>query len=259
MKNSLHIVKVGGQVVEDAASLSALLDSFRTLGGRKVLVVGGGRKATSIAGSLGIETQMVDGRRITGKDMLEVVTMVYAGLVNKNIVAGLQARGVNAAGFSGADCDMIRSVRRPAGKVDYGYVGDPVAVNSKILSRMLEEGCTPVFCAITHDGHGQLLNTNADTVASAIACAMAGDYDVELTFCFEKDGVLANLDDPSSVIRRLDPSAFAGYKEKGIISGGMLPKIENAFAALDAGVGKVVITNADGLGKDSGTEICRNF
>lgn len=258
MKKALNIVKVGGQVVEDRKSLDRLLEAFCSLEGCKALVVGGGRKATALAAELGIETKMIDGRRITDARMLDVVTMVYAGLVNKNIVAGLQARGIQALGLSGADLDSIRSDRRKASDIDYGYVGDPAKVNMEALKTLLENGITPVFCAITHDGNGQLLNTNADTVASALACALAGEYEVKLTFCFEKSGVLAAPEDEDSVIRSIDRESYARYIAQGTISGGMIPKLDNAFKALEAGVHEVTITKATALGPGEGTTICLN-
>lgn len=258
MKKVLNIVKVGGQVVEDSAGLNSLLDSFCSLEGCKILVVGGGRKATAMAAKLDIETRMVDGRRITDAGMLDVVTMVYAGLVNKNIVAGLQARGTQALGLSGADLDVIRSTRRLAAEIDYGYVGDPAKVNVEALKTLLENGVVPVFCAITHDGKGQLLNTNADTVASALASALAGEYEVTLTFCFEKGGVLSDPEDENSVIRRMDRASCARYVADGTVSGGMIPKLDNALKALEAGVNEVKITKATALGPGEGTTICSN-
>lgn len=253
MKERLNIIKVGGQVVEDDACLSSLLDSFAGIREKKALVIGGGRRATAVAEALGIRTRMVGGRRITDKDTLDVVTMVYAGLVNKKIVAALQKRGVNAIGLSGADLDIMRSVRRKAGEVDYGYVGDPVKVNVKALGMLLENGHIPVLCAITHDGDGQLLNTNADTVASALACAAASEYDVRLTYCFEKAGVLADPEDEGSVIGRINRTSYLRLKDEGVISGGMIPKMENALDAVGKGVSEVMITNAESLGKGSGT------
>lgn len=255
MKKTLNIVKVGGQVVEDDTSLNTLLGSFCQIQGNKLLVTGGGRTATAIAAQLGIESHMIEGRRITDEPMLRIVTMVYAGLVNKNVVAELQAKGINAIGLCGADMDMIRSAKRPEGKVDYGFVGDPKAVNTAALKMLIDAGAVPVFCALTHDGLGQLLNTNADTIASTLAAALAEEYDVTLTFCFEKNGVLTDPDNPDSVIREIRKADFEQYREQEIISGGMIPKLENAFAAIDAGVNKVVITNAAHLGTDSGTEI----
>lgn len=255
MKKTLNIVKVGGQVVEDDASLNTLLGSFCSIEGNKLLVTGGGRTATAIASQLGIESHMIEGRRITDEPMLKVVTMVYAGLVNKNVVAELQAKGINAIGLSGADLDIIRSVKRPAVPIDYGFVGDIKTVNVRELKMLINAGAVPVFCALTHDGMGQMLNTNADTIASRLAAALATEYDVTLTFCFEKPGVLADPDDDSSVIPEIRKSDFERMREDGTVSDGMIPKLDNAFAAIDAGVNKVIITNAETLGKDSGTEI----
>ena len=255
MKASLNIVKVGGKVVEDDASLNSLLSAFCAIEGNKMLVTGGGRTATKVAADLGIESHMLDGRRITDEPMLRVVTMVYAGLVSKNIVAELQAKGVNAIGLCGADLNIIRCVKRPAVKIDYGFVGDIESVNTKELQLLIDTGTVPVLCPITHDGMGQLLNTNADTIASAIASSLATKYDVTLTYCFEKNGVLADPDDDDSVIREIRRDYYKELLDKEVISGGMIPKLDNAFAAIDAGVNKVVITNAENLGTDSGTEI----
>lgn len=255
MKASLNIVKVGGKVVEDDSSLNSLLTAFCSIKGNKILVTGGGRTATKMASELGIESLMIDGRRITDEPMLRIVTMVYAGLVSKNVVAELQARGINAIGLCGADLDMVRCTRRPAGKIDYGFVGDVVAINTKAIRTLIDSGAVPVFCPITHDGTGQLLNTNADTIASSLASALATGYDVTLTYCFEKNGVLSDPDDDGSVIKEIRKDKYKELLENEIISGGMIPKIDNAFAAIDAGVNKVVITNAENLGKDSGTEI----
>lgn len=255
MKEKLNIVKVGGAVVEDEAALSGLLDAFCKVQGNKLLVTGGGRTATKIAASLGIESKMVGGRRITDAETLKVVTMVYAGLVNKNVVAALQARGVNAIGLSGADMDLIRSNKRPAGEIDYGYVGDPKSVNVDAASTLINAGAVPVVCAITHDGNGQLLNTNADTIASTLASALASAYDVTLTFCFEKKGVLCNPEDEDSVIPTITRDNYGKLLEDGIVSCGMIPKLDNAFASIAAGVKEVVITNSNCLGTDSGTRI----
>lgn len=255
MKAPINIVKVGGQVVEDEASLHLLLDAFCELKGNRILVTGGGRVATGIASKLGLESLMLNGRRITDEPMLHVVTMVYAGLVSKTVVAELQARGVNAVGLCGADMNIIRSVRRPAAPIDYGFVGDVSEVNVPALRTLVGSGAVPVLCPITHDGAGQLLNTNADTIAQSVASALAAEYDVTLTFCFEKNGVLLDPEDPSSVIRELRYEDYRRYREAELISGGMIPKLDNAFAAIDSGVNKVVITNAAALGKDSGTEI----
>lgn len=255
MKKELIIVKVGGKIVEDDASLNTLLSSFCSIRGNKILVTGGGRTATKIAADLGFESHMVNGRRITDEPMLKVVTMVYAGLVNKNVVAELQAKGVNAVGLCGADMNIIRSAKRPDGVISYGFVGDVKEVNTAALKMLIEAGAVPVLCPITHDGLGQLLNTNADTIASSIASALALEYNVTLIYCFEKNGVLLDPEDPSSVIKEMRKSDYERYLAEEVISGGMIPKLDNAFAAIDAGVNKVVITNANHLGTDSGTEI----
>ena len=256
MKEKLTIVKVGGAVVEDELQLSQLLKDFSAIEGRKVLVHGGGRKATKMAERLGIETKMVDGRRITDADMLEVVTMVYGGLVNKNLVARLQANGVNALGLTGADANAIRSHKRPLKNgVDYGFVGDVDQANGEMLGGLIEAGITPVMAPLTHDGEGHILNTNADTIASETAKALANLYDVTLIFSFEKKGVLRNPDDDDSVIATINHADFARYKADGTISGGMLPKIENALNAVDAGVSKVIITLATAIDGKHGTTI----
>lgn len=244
----ITIVKVGGAVVEDEAQLALLLQGFKQIEGAKILVHGGGRRATKVAAALGIESRMVGGRRITDAQMLEVVTMVYGGLVNKNIVARLQALGVDAAGLTGADMDVIRSHRRPLKDgIDFGFVGDVERVNAQRLKALLDEGLTPVLAPLTHDGSGSMLNTNADTIASETARALAKLCDVTLVYCFEKPGVLADPDDDTSVIPAITRADFARLTADGTISGGMLPKIENALAAVEAGVRKVVITKADAL------------
>ena len=256
MKEKLTIVKVGGAVVEDELQLSQLLKDFSAIEGRKVLVHGGGRKATKMAERLGIETKMVEGRRITDADMLEVVTMVYGGLVNKNLVARLQANGVNALGLTGADADAIHSHKRPLKNgVDYGFVGDVDQANGEMLGRLIEAGITPVMAPLTHDGEGHILNTNADTIASETAKALAKLYDVTLIFSFEKKGVLRNPDDDDSVIATINHADFTRYIADGTISGGMIPKIENALNAVNAGVSKVIITLATAIDGKHGTTI----
>jgi acetylglutamate kinase len=258
MKEKLTIVKVGGAVVEDELQLSQLLRDFSAIEGRKVLVHGGGRKATKMAERLGIETKMVEGRRITDADMLEVVTMVYGGLVNKNLVAKLQAYGVNALGLTGADANAIHSHKRPLKNgVDYGFVGDVDQANGEMLGRLIEASITPVMAPLTHDGEGHILNTNADTIASETAKALANLYDVTLIFSFEKKGVLRNPDDDDSVIATINHADFERYKADGTISGGMLPKIENALNAVDAGVSKVIITLATAIDGKHGTTIIK--
>lgn len=254
----LNLVKVGGAVVEDPASLQSFLKRFASLQGYKVLVHGGGRAATALAAQMGVETVMVGGRRVTDAEMLRIVTMVYGGLVNKNVVASLNALGVNALGLTGADLGYMLSRKRPSVPIDFGFVGDVETVDVSLLTPLIFKGVVPVLAPLTHDGRGQLLNTNADTIASEAAKAFAGLFDVTLTFCFEKPGVLSDPDDDGSVIERITPEAFEKLKADGTVSGGMIPKLENAFAAIDAGVKRVVITSAVTLGEGQGTVICRN-
>lgn len=250
------IVKVGGAIVEDNEQLAQLLTDFAAIPGKKVLVHGGGRRANKVAAALGIESKMVNGRRITDAQMLEVVTMVYGGLVNKNLVAKLQAKGVNALGLTGADMDVIHSHKRPVKDgVDFGYVGDVERANGKMLQTLIQEGITPVMAPLTHDGNGNILNTNADTIASETAKALAPYYDVTLIYSFEKKGVLSNPDDDNSVIPVITRSDFEKYQADGTIGGGMIPKIENALAAVDAGVKEVIITLATAIDGKQGTVI----
>ena len=255
MKHPLTLVKVGGAVVEDDARLDALLTAFAAIDGRKVLVHGGGRRATAVASRLGVETQMVGGRRITDQAMLEVVTMVYGGLVNKNVVARLQACGVDAIGLTGADGGVMLSHKRPVKDVDYGFVGDVERVDGDRLASLIEGGLTPVLAPLTHDGHGHLLNTNADTIAAEAAKALAARYDVTLVYCFEKPGVLADPDDDTSLIPVITRQDFARLAADGTVSGGMLPKLENAFSAISAGVSRVNITLSTAIDGRHGTMI----
>jgi len=256
MKEKLTVVKVGGAVVEDERQLQQLLKDFSAIKGKKVLVHGGGRKATKMAERLGIETHMVNGRRITDAEMLEVVTMVYGGLVNKQLVARLQAEGQNAIGLTGADANSILSHKRPLKDgVDFGFVGDVDAVDGQVLAALINNGMVPVVAPLTHDGQGHLLNTNADTMAGEVAKALARHYDVTLMFSFEKKGVLSNPDDDDSVIPEITRTLFNQYVSEGIISGGMIPKVENALSAVDAGVSKVIITLATAIDGEHGTVI----
>ena len=255
MKLPLTIVKVGGAVVEDSARLDSLLSAFAAIDGRKVLVHGGGRRATAIASRLGVESRMVDGRRVTDGAMLEVVTMVYGGLVNKDIVARLQARGINSIGLTGADGGVILSHKRPVKDVDYGFVGDVDRVDGSRLASLIEGGFTPVMAPLTHDGHGQMLNTNADTIAAETAKALAERYDVTLMYCFEKPGVMAEPDDDSTLIPVITRQDFRRLKADGTVTGGMLPKLENAFSAIDAGVSRVNITLSTAIDGRHGTMI----
>lgn len=251
----LTVIKVGGKIVEEEDSLQRLLDDFAAIPGYKVLVHGGGRSATKMAAQLGIETKMVDGRRITDAEMLKVVTMVYGGLVNKNIVAGLQSRGVNALGLTGADLNTIVSDKRPVREVDYGFVGDVKQVNVEHLSHLILSGVVPVMAPLTHDGQGHLLNTNADTIAGETAKALAQVFDVTLIYCFEKKGVLRDEHDDNSVISEINRVQFGQLVADGVINSGMIPKLENAFGALDAGVSQVFIAASTAVDGSGGTLI----
>ena len=242
----IQVIKIGGGVLENEAQRDAFLRQFAAIEGPKVLVHGGGRLATTMAERLGVETHMIDGRRVTDKETLDIVTMVYGGLVNKQVVAQLQTMGVNAIGMTGADGGWMRSVKRPIKNgIDYGYVGDVKEVNGEHLRMLLDNGLTPVIAPITYSEEGLLLNTNADTVASETAVSLVPD--VQLTFCFEKAGVLSNPDDESSLIARITPESYTQLKADGIVSGGMIPKIDNAFAAIEHGVQSVRITHANNL------------
>lgn len=248
MKDKLTIIKVGGKIVEEPESLDDLLRDFASIDGFKLLVHGGGRSATRLASEMGIETRMVDGRRITDDAMLRIVTMVYGGLVNKTVVARLQSMGLDAIGLTGADLNIIRSHKRPVKEIDYGWVGDVDEVNSKMLEGLLKIGAVPVIAPLTHDKEGHLLNTNADTMAGETARAMAALMDVTLVYCFEKPGVLMDEADDNSVIPFIDRAAFSELVKSGVVNGGMIPKIENALQAVEAGVKEVIITRADSLG-----------
>jgi len=249
-KKSLYVIKIGGNVIDNSENLHRFLKDFTGLPGYKILVHGGGKVATELSETLGIEPKLIDGRRITDIETLRVVTMVYGGLINKNIVAQLQRYGCNAIGLTGADGDLIKAKKRPVKTIDYGFVGDldTNSVKTQNLISLLEAGFTPVFCALTHDGHGQLLNTNADTIASAVAVALAGDYQTTLIYCFEKKGVLKDINDESSLISAINPADYEELKQQQIIHSGMLPKLDNAFSAIACGVSGVVIGHSDDLG-----------
>jgi len=253
--NKLTIIKVGGKIVEEEESLKQLLNDFSKIEGNKLLVHGGGRSATKLAERLGIENRMVNGRRITDKETLDVVTMVYGGLVNKNIVAKLQAFGVNALGLTGADMNTIRSEKRPVKEIDYGYVGDVKEVNAAMLASLISQDVVPVLAPLTHDKQGNILNTNADTIAGETAKALAKLFDVSLVYCFEKNGVLQDENDDNSVIPQLEKADFERLVKENVIQGGMIPKLENAFESLNAGVKEVIITHASQIGKESGTRV----
>ena len=252
---SLTLLKVGGKIVEEPDSLVRFLDDFAKIDGQKVLVHGGGRSATKMAERLGVETQMVNGRRITSAEMLQVVTMVYGGLVNKNVVIQLQSRGVDALGLTGADMNYMLADKRKNAEIDYGFVGDVKKVDGEKLKSLICQNIVPVLAPLTHDGQGNLLNTNADTIAGEAAKALAKLYDVTLVFCFEKKGVLRDENDDDSVIPTINKQDFDRYVESGVIQGGMIPKLQNAFNALEAGVKQVIITKADEINKNSGTTI----
>ena len=247
MKNKLYIIKIGGNLIDNEQSLDMFLANFAKLDAPKLLVHGGGKLATKLSTQLGVGSQMVDGRRVTSTENLEVVTMVYAGLINKKISAKLQSLHCNAMGISGADANSIVSVKRDPVPINYGWVGDIKEVNTSPIRLFLNNGITPVYCAITHDGQGQLLNTNADTIAADLAIAMSKSYHTELTYCFEKKGVLADLKDDNSVISTIDWKKYQELKAKGTIDKGMLPKMENCFHALRKNVAKVVIGNAQAI------------
>jgi acetylglutamate kinase len=247
--NQLTVIKIGGNVIDSSEKLHQFLLDFTALPGHKILVHGGGKIATELGSSLGIEPKMVDGRRITDIETLRIVTMVYAGLINKNMVAQLQAKGCNAIGLSGADGNVIRAVKRPVGTIDYGFVGDldETSVSVDTLDSLLKSGLIPVLCAITHDGDTQLLNTNADTIASAVAVAMSSVYETRLVYCFEKKGVLRDVEDDLSLVTEIRRAEFDTLKEEGVVSGGMIPKLHNAFEAIRQGVKEVYIGKADEL------------
>ena len=256
MKEMLHILKIGGNVLSNDLVLASVLRAFSKKEGRKIIVHGGGKKATVLAEKLGIPSVFVEGRRITDTDSLEIAVMTYAGWYNKKIVAHCHSIGLSALGLSGADANAILSVKRPVKEVDFGWVGDPVTVNVQTLSQFMNIDLTLVFCAVTHDGQGQLLNTNADTIASTLATALSSIYSVNLTYCLELPGVLEDVSDPNTVIPSLNRSAFIEGREKGVFHAGMIPKLENAFNAIENGVTKVVICGSDSFLTNGGTHIC---
>lgn len=246
-KQELHIIKVGGNIIDDESRLKGFLEHFASMPGYKILVHGGGKVATQLATELQIPQQMVEGRRITDKDTLRIVTMVYAGLINKQVVASLQALGTNAIGLCGADAGLVKARKRTHAQVDYGYVGDVTEIGSARIDALLREGLSIVLAPITHDGQGQLLNTNADTIAQEIARSMSSLYHTVLIYSFEKAGVLLDAEDNGSVIPRIDPALYAELKKDGKIFAGMIPKLDNAFQAIASGVGKVIIGQAENL------------
>ena len=240
-KKKLHIYKVGGNVIDNSKEFNLFLDYISRLKVASVVVHGGGKIATAVSKRLGIVSPLIDGRRITNRETLEVVTMVYGGLLNKQLVAQLQKRGVNAIGLSGADGNLIEAHKRPPTPIDFGYVGDIDCVNTYLFNYLLEGGLLPVLCALTHNKEGDLLNTNADTIATAIAVACAETYDITLHYIFDKQGVLSNIDEPSSVIPVINKRLYEEMKQQQAIHSGMLPKLENAFVAIERGVSAIVL------------------
>ncbi|SFD11218.1 acetylglutamate kinase [Algibacter pectinivorans] len=251
MKEKLSIVKIGGNIIEDENALQAFLKLFSNLEGKKILVHGGGKRATHIASKLGIESKMVNGRRITDAETLEVITMVYGGLVNKNVVAKLQALNTNAIGLTGADVNSIQSDKRPVKDIDFGFVGDVKAVAHNSIDKLIQADFTPVFCAITHDGNGQLLNTNADTITSQVAVGMSALYNTSIYYCFELNGVLEDINDKNSVVKLINAKTYQDLLAKGIIADGMLPKLENCFDALRGGVNSINMGNTSMLTQEN--------
>jgi acetylglutamate kinase len=260
MKPPLKIFKIGGGIIDHVPDLLDFLRLFARVSGPKILVHGGGKGASDMMASLGIAPRMLNGRRITDEATLDIVTMFYAGKTNKQMVAALQSLGVNALGLTGADGNVILATKRPVREVDYGFVGDlnEESINVNLVHQLLVLGITPVFCPINHDGKGQLLNTNADTIAASVAKALSKQYAVELHFCFEKRGVLADISDEQSVIEKINLFNYVELKESGIISDGMLPKLENAFDALQFGVEKVIIEHALFIDEALKTTLCLN-
>lgn len=246
-EEALYIIKIGGNIIDDEIKLHEFLKNFTAINGHKILVHGGGKMATHVAESMGIRQQLIEGRRITNAETLKVVTMVYAGYINKNIVALLQSIGCNALGLSGADGNVIKAHKRIHPVTDYGFAGDVDEVNAPLIQQLLDQKISLIFCPVTHDAKGLLLNTNADTIAQEIAKAMSTQYNVSLIYCFEKAGVLMDAEDDKSVIKKMNAASFVSLKEKNIISAGMIPKLQNAFAALDAGVQHISIGHADDL------------
>ncbi len=257
----VFVIKIGGNIIDDEEKLSVFLKEFASIQGNKILVHGGGKLATDLASRLGIQQQLIDGRRITDAETLKIVTMVYAGYINKNIVAQLQARGCNAIGLCGADGNMILAHKRNHPSIDYGYVGDIDAVNTTLLKSLLEQGITIVVAPITHNKEGLLLNTNADTIAQEIAKGLSSGFEVSLVYSFEKKGVLMDAADDDSVISEINPASYEELKKKQVIFAGMIPKLDNAFAALKSGVSRVIIGKAENVKQlvagQSGTTISR--
>ncbi len=257
--SSIKVVKIGGNVIDNEVAFAAFMERFAALEGKKILIHGGGKIATRLAKDMGVETTMIEGRRVTDSAMRDIVVMTYAGLINKRVVATLQSHGCNAMGLSGADGNAIKATKRAANPIDFGYVGDISAadVNAPLLEMLLESGVTPVFSAIMHNGEGVLLNCNADTVASSVALGVSRIAQTDLIYCFEKRGVLRDVEDDDSVIELVNEANYPALKAEGVISHGMIPKVENALRAVREGVHKVSIKHSDELLVESGTSIMR--
>lgn len=253
--DDITVVKIGGNIVDNPQALADFVSNFASLPGRKILIHGGGKEATRLSSRLEIPTTMIDGRRVTSRDTLDVVTMVYAGLVNKRIVSMLQAAGCKALGLSGADGNAILATRRPPVPVDYGFVGDisPEGINTRLIETLLNAGMVPVYCAITHDGNGTLLNCNADTIASSVAVGASTLAPTDLIYCFEQPGVMRDIDRPDSLIPHITPETYASLRAEGIVNNGMIPKLDNSFQAIKAGVRSVIIKHAANLTNPIGT------
>ncbi len=251
----LTIIKVGGKVIENDDSCNLFLNNFAKIEGYKILIHGGGVMATNISTKLGVDTKYIEGRRVTSKEDLDVVTMVYAGLINKNIVAKLQKQNINSLGISGADGNSIQAIKRPVKEIDFGYAGDVTVVNSDLFALLLRAGITPVVCAITHNKNGQLLNTNADTIASEISKSLCKLFDINLIFCFDKKGVLSDPNNDDSVIENINYDNYQNLKQENIVTDGMIPKLDNAFSCIDKGVTKVILTHHNKITGRNGTII----
>jgi len=249
MKRKISVVKIGGNIINDEQLLDSFLTNFSKIKNDKILIHGGGKIATQLSKRLGVETKMIEGRRVTSQDDLDNIVMVYAGLINKKIISKLQKMNCNAIGLTGADANSISAVKRSENPINYGWVGDVVSVNSDAINMFLKNGITPVFCAVSHDGMGQLLNTNADSIASEVAIKMSNDYETELIYCFEKKGVLLNVEDENSVIENINTSNYLKLKEEKIIENGMIPKLDNCFYALNNKVSKVIVGSIDSINK----------
>src|SRR5688572_899476 len=245
----LYVIKIGGNIIDDEKKLLSFLKAFAAIDDKKILVHGGGKLATRLAEKMGVEQKLIDGRRITDAETLKIVTMVYAGYINKNIVAHLQSFNCNAMGLTGADGNIILAHKRKQPAIDYGFVGDVDSINTGLLKNLLDQNLSLVFAPVTHDQGGQLLNTNADTVAQEIARALSSEFEVKLIYSFEKSGVLMNADDENSVIKSINPAYYQELKANEKIFAGMIPKLDNAFAALNCGVNKVIIGKAEELDK----------